>query len=44
MAQALSLYLEQSKNEKSKIIETLFIDSCTMKDKEFFNILNGIKS
>ena len=33
MSEALRLYFKDTKNEGSKIIETLFIDECGMKDK-----------
>jgi hypothetical protein len=37
------LYFKDSKNDSSKIIESVFIDECGMKDKQFSNILMGIK-
>jgi len=43
MSQALSQYFKDSKNESSKIIESIFIDECGMKDKQFSNILMGVK-
>jgi hypothetical protein len=43
MSQALCQYFKDSKNDSSKIIESIFIDECGMKDKQFSNILMGIK-
>jgi hypothetical protein len=43
MSEALRQYFKDTKNQSRKIIETLFIDECGMKDKQFSNILRGIK-